>query len=116
MRGLGAGSATTLAVAEVVGQTVRTYHVGDSPIWVFGQRGRLKLQTVPHSPVGSICYVTGQGTVGLEFEDQTPDLDTVLVAVGGGGLIGGMLSSTLLTLVVLPALYRLAYPKQQARA
>ena len=32
----------------------------------------------------------GQGTVGLEFEQQAPQLDTLLVAVGGGGLIGGI--------------------------
>src|SRR5579859_2562829 len=32
----------------------------------------------------------GQGTVGLEFEQQCPELDTLLVAVGGGGLIGGI--------------------------
>jgi threonine dehydratase len=32
----------------------------------------------------------GQGTVGLELENQSPDLDTLLVAVGGGGLIGGI--------------------------
>jgi threonine dehydratase len=32
----------------------------------------------------------GQGTVGLEFEEQCPQLDTLLVAVGGGGLIGGV--------------------------
>jgi threonine dehydratase len=32
----------------------------------------------------------GQGTVALEFEAQAPALDTVLVAVGGGGLIGGI--------------------------
>jgi threonine dehydratase len=32
----------------------------------------------------------GQGTVGLEFEEQAPELDTLLVAVGGGGLIGGV--------------------------
>jgi len=32
----------------------------------------------------------GQGTVGLELEDQAPQLDTLLVAVGGGGLIGGI--------------------------
>jgi len=31
-----------------------------------------------------------QGTVGLEFEAQCPQLDTLLVAVGGGGLIGGI--------------------------
>lgn len=32
----------------------------------------------------------GQGTVAKEFAAQAPDLDTILVAVGGGGLIGGM--------------------------
>ena len=34
--------------------------------------------------------VVGQGTLGYEFAQQVPDLDTVLVAVGGGGLIGGI--------------------------
>jgi len=34
----------------------------------------------------------GQATVGLELDDQAPNLDTVLVAVGGGGLIGGVAS------------------------
>jgi threonine dehydratase len=32
----------------------------------------------------------GTGTVGLEFEAQDPALDSLLVAVGGGGLIGGI--------------------------
>ncbi len=32
----------------------------------------------------------GQGTVGLELEAQAPKIDTLLVAVGGGGLIGGI--------------------------
>ena len=32
----------------------------------------------------------GQGTVGLELEEQRPDLDTLLVPVGGGRLIGGI--------------------------
>ena len=32
----------------------------------------------------------GQGTLGLELSRQAPDLDTLLVAVGGGGLIGGI--------------------------
>jgi threonine dehydratase len=34
----------------------------------------------------------GQGTLGLELEEQVPDLTTLLVAVGGGGLIGGVAS------------------------
>ncbi|HQU15890.1 MAG: hypothetical protein B7Z66_06225 [Chromatiales bacterium 21-64-14] len=49
---MGIGAATTLAVVEIQGCTVRTYHVGDSMILVVGQRGRIKLQTVSHSPVG----------------------------------------------------------------
>jgi threonine dehydratase len=32
----------------------------------------------------------GQATVGLEFEEQAPRLDRLLVAVGGGGLVGGI--------------------------
>ena len=32
----------------------------------------------------------GQGSVALELAEQAPDLDTLLVAVGGGGLIGGI--------------------------
>src|SRR3954452_17040446 len=32
----------------------------------------------------------GQGTIGMEVEAQSPDLNTLLVAVGGGGLIGGI--------------------------
>ncbi|MEQ1616562.1 MAG: threonine/serine dehydratase [Hyphomicrobiaceae bacterium] len=32
----------------------------------------------------------GQGTVGLELEAQAPKIDTLLVSVGGGGLIGGI--------------------------
>lgn len=49
---LGSGAATTLAVVEIQGRTVRPYHVGDSMILVVGQRGKVKLQTVSHSPVG----------------------------------------------------------------
>ena len=32
----------------------------------------------------------GQATVGVEFEEQAPRLDRLLVAVGGGGLVGGI--------------------------
>ncbi len=34
--------------------------------------------------------VAGQGTVGRELDQQLPGVDTVLVPVGGGGLIGGI--------------------------
>ncbi len=34
--------------------------------------------------------LAGAGSIGMEFEEQAPELDTVLVAVGGGGLLGGV--------------------------
>jgi threonine dehydratase len=34
--------------------------------------------------------ILGQGTIGLELDQQAPDIDTLLVAVGGGGLIAGI--------------------------
>ncbi len=37
--------------------------------------------------------VTGQGTLGLEILDQVPGLDTVIVPIGGGGLISGVASA-----------------------
>lgn len=36
------------------------------------------------------AIIAGQGTIGLELSEQTPDLDAVVVPVGGGGLIGGI--------------------------
>ena len=46
------GMATTLAVIEIQGRTIRHYHVGDASILLTGQRGKLKAYTVSHSPVG----------------------------------------------------------------
>ena len=34
--------------------------------------------------------LAGQGTLGMELEAQLGELDTILIAVGGGGLIGGV--------------------------
>lgn len=49
---MGIGAATTLAALEIQGNRVRPYHAGDSTIIVVGQRGKIKKQTVAHSPVG----------------------------------------------------------------
>jgi len=51
-------------------------HAGALPIHAFDQ----------------VETLLGQGTVGLELEEQAPALDTLLVAVGGGGLLGGIAS------------------------
>jgi threonine dehydratase len=41
-------------------------------------------------PFADPHVVAGQGTVALEILDQMPDVDTVLVAMGGGGLVSGV--------------------------
>jgi len=46
------GSATTLTVVTIEGLLARTYQVGDSEALVVGQRGRIKSQTMAHSPTG----------------------------------------------------------------
>lgn len=41
-------------------------------------------------PFDDFEVMAGQGTIGLELLEQNPDLDTVIVPVGGGGLISGI--------------------------
>ncbi len=41
-------------------------------------------------PFADPLVVAGQGTLALELLEQNPELDTVLIAIGGGGLISGM--------------------------
>lgn len=70
---------TTLAAVEINEHTVRPYHVGDSVILVIGQRGKLKFQTVSHSPVGLAVEA------GLLTEDEALHHDErhlILNAVG----------------------------------
>lgn len=41
-------------------------------------------------PFADPLVVAGQGTLGLEILDDLPDIDAILVAIGGGGLISGL--------------------------
>jgi threonine dehydratase len=50
-----------------------------------GRTGAILIHPFDHPDV-----IAGQGTVGLEIMDQCPDVDTIVVAVGGGGLISGV--------------------------
>ena len=45
--------------------------------------------TVVH-PYDDLDVIAGQGTIGLEMLAQQPDIDTLVVAIGGGGLISGV--------------------------
>jgi threonine dehydratase len=46
--------------------------------------------SLPVHAFDQVETMLGTGTLGAELERQAPDLDSVLVAVGGGGLIGGL--------------------------
>lgn len=54
----------------------------------------LELATAQHltfvHPYDDEAIIAGQGTVALEMLEQVPDLDCLVIAVGGGGLIAGM--------------------------
>jgi threonine dehydratase len=41
-------------------------------------------------PYDDEAIVAGQGTVALEMLEEVPDLDTLVIAIGGGGLVSGM--------------------------
>lgn len=49
---IGNGAATTMTVVTIEGLIARTYQVGDSEAIIVGQRGRIKSQTMVHSPTG----------------------------------------------------------------
>jgi threonine dehydratase len=62
--------------------------------WDDAQRRALEIArerdlTLIH-PFDDRTLIEGQGTIGLEILEQVPDLDTVVVPVGGGGLIAGI--------------------------
>jgi len=52
------------------------------------ETGAVRIPPYDHPDV-----VAGQGTVGLEILDQVPDVETVVVPIGGGGLISGVASA-----------------------
>jgi serine/threonine protein phosphatase PrpC len=80
---LGIGAATTLAVVEVQGNILRPYHVGDSVILVFGQRGRMRFQCVMHSPVG---YAVEAGVLGENEAVHHEDRHLVSNVVGAADM------------------------------
>jgi serine/threonine protein phosphatase PrpC len=80
---LGVGAATTLAVAEIRGRVARSYHVGDSGVLVTGARGKLKLQTLSHSPVG---YAVESGLLDARAAMQHEDRHLISNMVGSASM------------------------------
>jgi threonine dehydratase len=75
-------------IAEAAGASVR---VTDTMDGAFELVGRLRDEglTLVH-PFDDPIVVAGQGTVGLEFDEDADDVTDVLVSIGGGGLIAGV--------------------------
>jgi threonine dehydratase len=53
------------------------------------RQGQVEGMTFLH-PFDDDEVIAGQGTIGLELLEQVPDLEAVVVPIGGGGLIGGV--------------------------
>ncbi|HEY5701022.1 MAG TPA: protein phosphatase 2C domain-containing protein, partial [Gammaproteobacteria bacterium] len=85
----GNGSATTLVVVEVDSNTIRSYHVGDSGLVACGGRGKIKLETIAHSPVG---YAIEAGVLSEREAIQHEDRHIVSNVVGDSSMHVGMSS------------------------
>jgi threonine dehydratase len=76
-------------IEEYGAQICRT---GDSPLEaeLAGRQASVQSGKVFISPYNDLDVIAGQGTIAVELQDQLTDLHAVFVAVGGGGLIGGI--------------------------
>ena len=77
------GAGSTVVALEIQGQNIRPYHVGDSSVIVVGQRGKLKYQSIAHSPVG---YALESGIVGEEELHDHDEKHIVSNIVGSGDM------------------------------
>lgn len=83
-------AATKLEAIQRLGAAVQL-HGEDSVDAEHAARAYAAEHGLPYiSPYNDWAIVAGQGTVGLEIVRDLPDVDTIYVTVGGGGLIGGI--------------------------
>lgn len=83
-------AATKLEAIQRLGAAVQL-HGEDSVDAEHAARAHAAEHGLPYiSPYNDWAIVAGQGTVGLEIVHDLPDVDTIYVTVGGGGLIGGI--------------------------
>lgn len=79
----GKGSGTTLACAEIQSKSFRPYLVGDSSIFLVGQRGKLRYRSIAHSPVG---YALASGLIGEQEAMEHEQNHILWNAIGGADL------------------------------
>lgn len=96
-RGIAAEVYVSSQVSPAKAQRIERYGArircaGDDPLTaeMAARRAAEESGRVFISPYNDTDVVAGQGTIGVELHRQLPRIDAVFVAVGGGGLIGGI--------------------------
>ena len=69
---------------------VRIYGDDSQDTEVYARQFANQEEKVYVSPYNDLEIIAGQGTIGVELANQLDDIDVVLVAIGGGGLISGI--------------------------
>lgn len=84
-----AASATKVAATRGYGAEVVLHGTTQQALDKMHELREARGLTLVH-PYDDALVIAGQGTVGLEILDDLPDVDVVVVPVGGGGLISGI--------------------------
>jgi threonine dehydratase len=86
------GSASLAKVGATEGYGARVQLAGDSvdDAVAAAQAAAARTGATLVHPFDDPAVITGQGTVGLEILEDLPDVDTVVVPLGGGGLLSGI--------------------------
>lgn len=85
-------SASKLANIRRRGGEIREYGEDSAETEVFAREYAAEHELTYVSPYNDPLVIGGQGTIAVELERQLDTIDTVIVAVGGGGLIAGIAS------------------------
>lgn len=73
------GSGTTVSIAEIIDNKLRTYHAGDSLILLTTNHGNVKYQTISHSPIG---YALVCGAIDQKVAMRHPERNLISNYVG----------------------------------
>ncbi len=83
-------SGAKVEVIQSFGGAVRFFGVDGLDTELHARRYAAENDMFYVSPYNDEAVIAGQGTCGVEIADQLPDIDAVIIAVGGGGLISGV--------------------------
>jgi threonine dehydratase len=83
-------AAVKRAKIEALGFDIRTFGDDCGATEVHARQYAEGAGKVFVSPYNDTFIIAGQGTIGVEVLEDVPDVDDVLVAIGGGGLIAGI--------------------------